>query len=182
MVARQLHRTKVPQVNQSQNQHPEAPHGTSKTLDSNRSPSLSGVKNSLVNPLKNPLVLFDGACGFCAAGMARWKRLGAGKLDFAPSQSGAGEPYGFPAGEALGALRLVESDGEIRSGAAAVFRMMELCGNGAGRAAWELYKKFSIFAAVADWGYARVAERRATLSKFSCKIPLSQERQGKQGL
>jgi len=120
--------------------------------------------------LKNPLILFDGACGFCSASMERWMRLGEGRLDFAPSQSGAGEPYGFPAGEALGAVRLVERDGHIQNGAAAVFRMMELCGNRAGSAAWAIYKKSSLFRAVADWGYARVAERRATLSKFSCKI------------
>jgi predicted DCC family thiol-disulfide oxidoreductase YuxK len=102
--------------------------------------------------------------------MERWKRLGEGRLDFAPSQSGAGEPYGFQAGQALGAVRLVERDGQIQSGAAAVFRMMELCGSRAGSAAWAIYKNFSLFRAVADWGYARVAERRATLSKFSCKI------------
>lgn len=98
-------------------------------------------------------------------------RVGEGKLDFAPSQSGQGEPYGFPATQPLGALHLVERDGQIQTGAAAVFRMMDLCENGAGSVAWTVYKKSALFRALADWGYARVAARRAMLSSFSCKIP-----------
>ena len=124
---------------------------------------------------KNPLVLFDGACGFCSASMERWKRVGEGRLDFAPSQSGAGEPYGFPAAQALGAIRLVEKNGQIQSGAAAVFRMMELSGNRAGSAAWAIYKNFRFFRLLADWGYAQVAARRATLSRLSCKISTPHE-------
>lgn len=143
----------------SPSQQPEVHAGTHGALGTN-GPSIP----------EKPLVLFDGECGFCRSGMERWMRVGDGKLDFATCQSGQGEAYGFPANQPLGALRLVERDGQIQSGAAAVFRMMELCGNRAGSAAWAIYKKSSLFRAVADWGYARVAERRAALSKFSCKI------------
>ena len=106
--------------------------------------------------------------------MERWKRAGEGLVDFAPSQSGAGEPYGFRSGEALGSVRLVEENGEVLAGAAAVFRMMALCKNSAGRVAWTLYKKSNLFRGIADWVYARIAERRAALSKLSCGISRSQ--------
>lgn len=119
----------------------------------------------------HPLVLFDGECGFCRSGVKRWMQVGEGKLDFAPSQSGQGEAYGFPATQPLGAIHLVERDGQIRTGAAAVFRMMDLCENRAGSVAWTVYKKSGLFRVLADWGYARVAARRAMLSNFSCKIP-----------
>ena len=118
-----------------------------------------------------PLVLFDGACGFCNRSMERWKRAGEGILDFEPVQGGAGVPYGFPPDRPMGALHLVESTGEIRRGAGAVFRMMDLCGNLFGRFAWLLYPRIWLLRAVADRGYAMVSTRRATLSRMTCAVP-----------
>lgn len=117
-----------------------------------------------------PLVLFDGACGFCNRSMERWKRAGEGRLDFEPVQGGAGVAYGFAPERSMGALHLVESTGEIRRGAGAVFRMMDLCGNPFGRLAWLLYPKIRLFRVVADRGYAMVSVRRATLSRMTCAV------------
>jgi len=164
-VARNPREVKVNEVSTS----PSPPPGVHAGIHGNKGTySTSGPKK--------PLVLFDGECGFCRSGMERWKQAGEGKLDFAPSQSGQGEAYGFPATQPLGALKLVERDGQIQSGAAAVFRMMDLCENRAGSTAWAIYKKLVFFRALADWGYARVAARRAVLSSFSCKIPSPQGR------
>lgn len=116
-----------------------------------------------------PLVLFDGECGFCSSSMKHWIRKSEGRLDFEAFQSGAGEPYGFRADQALGALRLVEKNGEIRSGAAAVLRMMDLCSSRVGTIAWMIYKNSNSFRALTDWGYAHVASRRVMLSKITCK-------------
>lgn len=96
--------------------------------------------------------------------MTRWIKAGEGIVDFAPVQSGAGEQYGLNADRPMGAVHLVENDGEKRRGAAAVFRMMDLCSNPPGRVAWWLYQWCRPFRIVSDWGYGLVAARRATLS------------------
>ena len=122
-------------------------------------------------PPSKPMVLFDGECGFCNRSMERWRRAGEGRLDFEPGQSGSGIPYGFSPDRPMGALHLVETTGEIRRGAAAVFRMMDLCGNPYGHLAWLLYPKIRLFRIIADRGYAMVSTRRATLSRMTCAVP-----------
>jgi len=121
-----------------------------------------------------PLVLYDGECGFCSSSMERWRKRGGGALKFAPSQSGEGEPYGLPSDKPLGAVKLVECTGEVRSGAPAIFRMMELCGSPAGRMLRWLYEKLPPFRVAADLGYRIVAANRSRLRAGACTLPSRQ--------
>jgi predicted DCC family thiol-disulfide oxidoreductase YuxK len=121
-------------------------------------------------PLDKPLFLYDGACGFCSASMKRWIRSGDGVINFQAVQSGLGETYGLPADRPMGAVHLVETSGEIRRGAAAAFRMMDLCGNPFGRLAWSLYRRVPFVRATSDWGYAQIAARRSRLSVIACRF------------
>lgn len=122
-----------------------------------------------VRPTK-PLVLYDGSCGFCSRSMARWIKAGQGIVDFAPVQSGAGEPYGLSADRPMGALHMIELNGEKRRGAEAVFRMMDLCNNLPGKVAWWLYGWCGPFRLLSHWGYGMVSARRATLSRMTCSL------------
>lgn len=109
-----------------------------------------------------PILLYDGSCRFCEVGVARWRKQSI--VEVLPVQGGAGASFGFLADKPMGAIHLVESAGEVRRGAAAVFRMMELCGNFGGGLLWNLYCGSGWFRAFADKGYAMVAARRAKLS------------------
>jgi hypothetical protein len=71
----------------------------------------------------------------------------------------------------MGALHLIEVDGRIRRGAEAVFRMMTLCGSLPGSVASSLYERMTFFRIISEWGYRRIAERRALLSKIVCRVP-----------
>lgn len=122
-------------------------------------------------PRPLPLVIYDGECGFCTASMRRWIIAGIGRLEFSAVQDGEGEAYGFPPDRPMGAVHLIEVDGRIRRGAEAVFRMMALCGSLAGNVAWRMYQRVTVFRILSDWGYRRVAERRAALSKIICLRP-----------
>jgi hypothetical protein len=97
-------------------------------------------------------------------------KAGEGILDFAAVQSGAGEPYGLSADRPMGALHLIELNGEKRRGAEAVFRMMDLCNNHPGRVAWWLYGWCGPFRFLSKWGYGLVSARRATLSRMTCSL------------
>lgn len=124
-----------------------------------------------IPPRPLPMVLYDGECGFCTSSMRRWMAAGKGCLEFSSSQSGAGADYGFPADQPMGALHLIEVDGRIRRGAEAVFRMMTLCGSLPGSVASSLYERMTFFRIISEWGYRRIAERRALLSKIVCRVP-----------
>lgn len=107
--------------------------------------------------------------------MVHWIRAGEGVVDFAPVQSGAGEPYGLHADRPMGALHLVEINGEMRRGAEAVFRMMDRCSSRIGMAAWWLYQRSRLFRVLSDRGYGLVSARRAALSRRVCRIPNAPE-------
>lgn len=64
----------------------------------------------------------------------------------------------------MGAIHLIESSGDVRRGAAAVFRMMELSGDFGGGLLWRLYRGQGWFRSLSDRGYAWVSARRARLS------------------
>lgn len=113
-----------------------------------------------------PILLYDGECPFCAASVGRWSAAGEGRVELAPSQSGAGEPYGFPAGSKLGAVRLIERDGSVRSGAAAALRLMELCGSPLGGFLRKLHAGLPPARWIMDLGYRLIAANRGFLSKF----------------
>lgn len=103
--------------------------------------------------------------------MTRWMQVGKGVVDFAPVQSGAGEPFGLRADQPMGALHLIEVTGEKRRGAEAVFRMMDLCSSTLGKPSWWFYRWCLPFRALSDRCYGWVAVRRGSLSKIACRIP-----------
>lgn len=109
-----------------------------------------------------PILLYDGDCRFCTAGVARWKNRRA--VQVLPVQGGSGIPFGLAPDKPMGAIHLVESCGTIRKGAAAVFRTMDLCGDIGGELLWRLYRGSAWFRGVSDRCYAWVASRRARLS------------------
>jgi predicted DCC family thiol-disulfide oxidoreductase YuxK len=110
------------------------------------------------------ILLYDGACRFCTAGVARWRNHST--VEVIPVQGGAGIPFGLDPGKPMGAIHLVDGKGELHRGAAAVFRMMDLCGDFGGGTLWRLYRGSERFRALSDRGYAWVAARRARLSGF----------------
>lgn len=86
-----------------------------------------------------------------------------------PVQGGEGVPFGLPPDKSMGAIHLIDSSGEVLRGAAAVFRMMDRCGDIGGGMLWKLYRGSGWFRAVSDRVYALVAARRAKLSEICSK-------------
>jgi predicted DCC family thiol-disulfide oxidoreductase YuxK len=109
-----------------------------------------------------PTLVFDGDCAICRYWMVYWQELTNDRIIFRPYQEAATD---FPAipGEAFRrAIQLIESDGQVYSGAAATFRVLR---HAPGRSLWWwLYARLPGFAAMSEWAYAFFARRRGLLS------------------
>jgi predicted DCC family thiol-disulfide oxidoreductase YuxK len=106
----------------------------------------------------NPLLLFDGHCGFCRIWIEYWKDLTGTKLDYAPSQE-AGERYPLIPREKFGqSVQLVLPGGEVVSGARAVFLTLTYA-PGMAWLFW-MYGHVALFARVTEGAYRFVAAHR----------------------
>jgi predicted DCC family thiol-disulfide oxidoreductase YuxK len=111
-----------------------------------------------------PLILYDGDCGFCRFWVARWRIVTRGALDFAPAQQEADRFPQITPEAAARAIQLVMPQGEVFSGAEAVFRTLA----NAPEERWKLalYRRLPGFRPLSEWVYALVARHRAFFSKL----------------
>lgn len=98
-----------------------------------------------------PLLVYDGRCGFCRIWIDYWKQLTEGEIDFAPSQEVAGRFPQIPPNAFHEAVQLVRADGSFASGARAVFETL-------GRE--RIYESSRLVAALSDAAYRFIARRR----------------------
>jgi predicted DCC family thiol-disulfide oxidoreductase YuxK len=102
-------------------------------------------------PDQKPLLLFDGNCGFCRIWIDYWKKLTAGKIDYAPYQEVA-EQYPQVSREAAArAVQYVRTDGSVAGGARAVFESLDMR---------RTYESSRVFGWLAERAYAFIAARR----------------------
>ncbi|HEX9047276.1 MAG TPA: DCC1-like thiol-disulfide oxidoreductase family protein [Verrucomicrobiae bacterium] len=118
----------------------------------------------VASPPPKPLMVFDGDCNFCSFWIRRWRQLTGEAVDYTPSQDPA-IPARFPeipSGQFAASVILVERDGGVYSAAEAVFRVLTE------RPGWRwpllAYRRFSWFAALAEWAYYLVARHRRFFS------------------
>jgi len=99
-----------------------------------------------------PLLIYDGRCGFCRIWIDYWKRLTGDRIDYAPSQEVGGR---FPqiSKEAFAeAVQFIRPDGSVTSGARAVFETL-------GRE--RIYESSAWIARLAEAAYRFIARRRS---------------------
>jgi len=99
-----------------------------------------------------PLLIYDGRCGFCRIWIDYWKRLTGDRIDFAPSQEVGSRFPQIPAGAFAQAVQLVRPDGSVASGARAVFETLGREG---------IYESSSFIAAFTEGAYRFIAKRRS---------------------
>lgn len=107
-------------------------------------------------------MIFDGDCGFCQAGIARWRCYTGAAVDYAPYQAVA-DRFPLISREAFSqAVYLVESDGRTSRAAEAVVRALELGGR---PLAARLYRSSGLARAVTEAAYRWVAAHRTWLGR-----------------
>jgi lipase maturation factor 1 len=106
----------------------------------------------------NPLVLYDGNCGFCRIWIQYWNQLTGNQLVYATSQD-AGERFPQIPRENFGqSVQLVMPEGGVISGARAVFTTLTFA-PGMAWLLW-LYDHFPGFAPVSEAVYRMIARHR----------------------
>ena len=75
--------------------------------------------------LDRPVLVFDGECPFCRVWVECWKRLSGEQILYEPFQEvGSWFPQ-ISQGDFASAVKLILPDGEVRSGAHAVFSALD---------------------------------------------------------
>jgi predicted DCC family thiol-disulfide oxidoreductase YuxK len=106
-----------------------------------------------------PVMIFDGDCYFCRRWIQRWEQSTGDRIDYIPFQdeSVAERFPEVPRERFQNSVVLVESDGNIVTGAEAVFRAI-------GGRLWWAYQRVPGFASVCEWLYRLVARHRGAAS------------------
>lgn len=108
-----------------------------------------------------PLLIYDGDCGFCIYWVRYWQKLTGDQVGYAPYQEVAAQYPEIPLAAFQRAVRFVAPDGEIASGAEACFLVLS---HASGRGFWlMLYRHLPGFAAIAERAYAFAASHRSAL-------------------
>jgi predicted DCC family thiol-disulfide oxidoreductase YuxK len=124
----------------------------------------SSPNRTVRNAPKKPLLIFDGECLFCLAGLNDGKRL-PGRSRIHSFQAVTELFPEIPQEDFRRSVQLIATDGTVSCGADAVFRSL---GRKPGRRwmTW-CYKHLPGFARITEGGYRFVAEHRGTASFFT---------------
>ncbi len=106
---------------------------------------------------EEPLLIFDGHCGFCRIWMEYWKALTGGRVAYAASQDVGHRYPQIPANNFSESVQLVTPGGEVLSGARAVFVTLTYAGM-----AWPLwaYNRVPGVEGVTEAAYRLIAGHR----------------------
>ena len=118
---------------------------------------LAGSTLHVTNPPPKPLLVYDGDCAFCKLWVARWQEETGDAVEYAPLQEAASRFPEVPRAEFERAVQLIEPDGRVWSGAAAVYRSLGAGGRGLNR--WS-YERVPGFAAASEFAYRLIAGHR----------------------
>lgn len=103
-------------------------------------------------------MVWDGDCHFCRRWIERWREITGEEVDYRPFQQAAGNFPEIPHAEFERAVQLIETDGRVFRGAAAVFRSLGYSPTHRWLA-W-CYERVPGFAAVSEVAYWIVARNR----------------------
>jgi lipase maturation factor 1 len=112
-----------------------------------------------------PLLVFDGACGFCRSWIERWKLITGDRVEYAASQDVAARHPGIPPERFAAAVQLILPDGEHCEGAEAVFRTLAV--SPPHRVWLWMYRRVPGFAPASEALYRWVAAHRPLLTRVT---------------
>jgi predicted DCC family thiol-disulfide oxidoreductase YuxK len=121
----------------------------------------------VATPPPKPLMIFDGDCNFCALWIRRWQQMTGDTVDYLPSQDAtvAAQFPEIPHERFETAVQLIETSGEVYSGAEAVFRT--LAKNPNWQSPLAAYENVPVIARITESTYGIVASHRTFFSRLT---------------
>ena len=119
---------------------------------------MPGPTHQVANPPSKTLLVYDGDCRFCKLWIARWREITTGAVDYEELQDAAVRFPEVPRAAFEQAIKLIETDGRVFSGAEAVYRSLGR-GGGSGFGRWS-FEHVPGFAPVSNFAYAFIARHR----------------------
>jgi predicted DCC family thiol-disulfide oxidoreductase YuxK len=120
-----------------------------------------------VNERSRPLLIYDGNCDFCLQWISRWREMTGEKVEYQPYQEIAHFYPDIGLERFEEAVQLIDTDGQVLSGAAAVMRVLEASGARRWRLARWLMCKIPGASVAAERAYSWIAARRTTASALT---------------
>ena len=106
--------------------------------------------------------VFDGDCGICRTWVDYWRQLTGDKVAYRPYQEAAADFPAIPSDEFKHAVQLIETDGQVYSGAGATFRLLSYAPSKG--AWWWLYRHVPGFAPLSEAAYRFISGHRGLLT------------------
>lgn len=116
-------------------------------------------------PREKPMMVWDGDCSFCKYWILRWKKITGSAVDYHPYHDVAKRYPDIDVKTFRRAVRFIETDGQVFSGAAAAYRSFTY-GTSWNRL-WSLYRNQKWFRKLSDWSYDRIAKNRPIMFKIT---------------
>ena len=115
-----------------------------------------------------PLLVYDGDCSFCKIWIEYWKLLTGERVSYAPFQEVADVFPNIPQEDFKKSVQLITPDGNVVSGAQAVFKTLGL----ANRLRWLTWLHTHVpgVSSVSEWSYRFIARRRDAFYRLTVML------------
>ncbi|MZH05935.1 MAG: DUF393 domain-containing protein [Nitrospinae bacterium] len=110
---------------------------------------------------QRPVMVYDGACGFCTFWVRRWQQITEDRVLYKPSQEVASQYSQISPEKFDASIYLIYPDGSYYSGAKGVYKALATSIH---KIPLWAYEKVPGFAPISEWAYHKVAENRPFFS------------------
>jgi len=123
------------------------------------------LHKTVQSPPREPLLVYDGACGFCRHWIARWRRIAGDRVSFATSQEVGSRFPEIPPEAFQASVQLILPNGQVFSGAEAVYQTLAYDS----RKRWMLwcYETLPGMRGLTEWAYHWIARHRDSASRLT---------------
>lgn len=122
---------------------------------------------------RQPVMVFDGDCGFCGASVARLRAITGARVGYVPSQRAEAEFPGLRPADVAASVQFFDATGRRWDRAAAVFRALGTTWAAGRWLAWA-HARVPGFGRLCDAAYDLVARNRMRLSRWlgttACRV------------